>query len=333
MRNKVWRWSESAQCQHFEYTALMSQIDRQSAVSGRDYSQLRTATLNLSAVPIADQGLAAEIGGVGLARQLLASLPGLNPVLANMLLEHHEHRSERRGAGFTQVSRWLAERINVPRSASDASALARTTREAIVSALEQCQVLTDGQQLLVTLFRALVAPTQNDLIELCPIAPEKLKIGTCPLAEQFFLEIARGRIRRGGQVNLVLDQHAQPVLLEKRGLGDEHSAITLCAVQINAVPLPPGTLIGLDYDDAILADLADTDNARGKLIPLEAVRYFRFLRLTTLVSKPSDRAKVFSTHFDQQIQNALFLPDSTEITDLQDYAHSQLSRFRNRGRA
>lgn len=276
------------------------------------------------AVTVLDQGLAPEIGGVGLARQLLPLLPGLNPVLANMLLEHHEHRTERRGCGFTQVSRWLAERINLPRGPDDAKVLARAAPAEIALVLAACRALTDGQRLLLELLRALVSPPASTAVELTPIAPEKLKIGTCPLAEQFFLEIARGRIRRGGQVNLVLDHDGRPVLLEKRGLGDEHSAISLCTLQIHSVPLPAGTLIGLDYDDAILADLAETNNGRGKLIPLKEIRYFRFLRLTTLVSAPKDRPKVFSTHFEQQIQNALFLPESTEIFELQDFAREQL---------
>ena len=271
-----------------------------------------------------DEGIAPEIGGVGLARQLLMRLPHLNPVLANMLLEHHEHRSERRGSGFTQVSRWLAEHINVPRSPNDAKILARVSAEEIRTALAQCSALTEGQQLLLELFRALVAPSENEFVTLTPIAPEKLKIGTCPLAEQFFLEIARERIRRGGQVNLILDQNNRAVLLEKRGLGDEHSAISLCTLQIHGVPLPAGTLIGLDYDDAILTELPATENRRGKLIPLHLVRYFRFLRLTTLACSAKDRPKVFSTHFEQQIQNALFLPESTEMGDLQAFARSQL---------
>lgn len=308
----------------------MSQVDLQSAFPARGYTPPVVPAAH--AVPVVDQGLSPDIGGVGLARQLLPRLPGLNPVLANMLLEHHEHRTERRGAGFTQVSRWLAERINLPRGPDDAKVLARATREEIVQALDECKALTDGQQLLLVLLRALIAPTSTELVELTPIAPEKLKIGTCPLAEQFFLEIARGRIRRGGQVNLVIDHHARAVLLEKRGLGDEHSAISLCTLQINAVPLPPGTLIGLEYDDAILSGLSETENGRGKLIPLEAIRYFRFLRLTTLTSAPKDRPKVFSTHFEQQIQNALFLPESTEITELQDFASKQLASP-GRGRA
>ena len=287
------------------------------------HSSSPSGTAGVYAIPIVDEGVDAALGGVGLARQLLALLPRLNPVLANMLLEHHEHRSERRGSGFTQVSRWLSEHINLPRSANDAKVFAQTSSEEILSALAQCQALTDGQQLLIALFSALVAPRENEFVALAPIAPQKLKIGTCPLAEQFFLEIARERIRRGGQVNLVVNQDAQAVLLEKRGLGDEHSAISLCTIQIHGVPLPPGTLIGLDYDDEILEQLPQTKNGRGKLIPLNAVRCFRFLRLTTLTSAPKDRPKVFSTHFAQQVQNALFLPDCTEITDLQAFARSQ----------
>lgn len=68
------------------------------------------------------------------------------------------------------------------------------------------------------------------------LAPEKLKIGSCPLAEQYFLEIGHGRVRRGGRVNVIVDSDENACLkLEKRGLGDEHSCISVRAICFNGV--------------------------------------------------------------------------------------------------
>ena len=184
--------------------------------------------------------------------------------------------------------------------------------------------LTDGQAILSDLLCQLIEERVSGAPELSPIAPEKLKIGTCPLAEQFFLEIACDRIRRGGRVNIICGVDGMPLLLEKRGLGDEHSALAIAPVRIYGVELPAGALIGLDYDDAILQSAPDTTNARGKCLSVKDVTCFRFLRLTTLVAAPKTRAKVFSTHFDQQIQNALFLPDSAEIDTLARFAKRQV---------
>lgn len=48
-------------------------------------------------------------------RFALAGLP-LNSTLIAMLAEHPDHRTERRGSGFTQATRHLAARVNEPRS-------------------------------------------------------------------------------------------------------------------------------------------------------------------------------------------------------------------------
>jgi hypothetical protein len=289
-------------------------------------------------------------GAIALGNHLQQWVP-IHATFLQMLQEHHSHCSERRGCGYTQSTRWLAELINRPRSNADLVSLGGGELHAWCKALRSFQAKNDGQLILQNLLQDLLqnvtgrstidssfvplardssaVPLARDSAVLHPIAPEKLKIGTCPLAEQFFLELACGKIRRGGSIHVIVDaaqatRQTTPLLLEKRGLGDEHSAITVVPVRIHDVTLPPGTLIGLAYDDAILPSLQLCQNGRGRIIPLDQVLAFRYLRLTTLAAAPSERKRIFTAHFEQQIQNNLFLPDSARIEDLLQFAEAQL---------
>jgi hypothetical protein len=268
--------------------------------------------------------LTERTGAIALSAHLQDSSVLLAPELLSMLQEHHSHQTERRGCGYTQASRWLAVTINRARSPLDLLQFGDSSRTEWIAALRSFVPRTQGQTLLCALFTQVLLPQAQSGTALKPIAAEKLKIGTCPLAEQFFLEIACDRIRRGGSVNLIVDAQGQPILLEKRGLGDEHSSISLAPCVINEVCLPAGTLIGLDYDDVILANSASCRNQRGKIIDIARITQFRYLRLTTLAVDPKDRALTFSTHFAQQVKGALFLPDSARIEQLQAFAERQL---------
>jgi hypothetical protein len=265
-----------------------------------------------------------ELGATALAMHLAGAGLRINDVLASMLLEHHSHRTERRGCGFTQASRWLSQLINRARCERDVKEFGEGSRASWISVLQQFQPLTQGQALLRDLFVSTLAPNEMAANDLHPISPEKLKIGTCPLAEQYFLELACGRIRRGGRVNVILGLEGMPLMLEKRGLGDEHSAISVAPVQIFGVLLPAGSLVGLDYDDAAIAHCEPCRDGRGVRIPQALVRNFRYLRLTTLAVSEKDRKLTYSSHFEQQINSALFLPDTACITQLRDYAMRQL---------
>jgi hypothetical protein len=288
--------------------------------------------------------LNAKIGALALAQHLLQAGLSPAPALLEMLQEHFSHQSERRGCGFTQATRWLSDLINRERSEKDLRELGGSDCALWQQALKNFDPPTEGQAVMRALLLSVLGvkdfvhqhndqtidgheaelPLANDVIALQPIAAEKLKIGTCPLAEQFFLEVACDRIRRGGRINVICSDAGAPLLLEKRGLGDEHSAISIASVQINAVVLPPGTLIGLAYDDASINACKPCKNGRGQIVPVQCVELFRYLRLTTLVVSPLHRHLTFSTHFDQQVQNALFLPESARIDQLMDFAMRQL---------
>lgn len=255
----------------------------------------------------------------------------LHPTLAEMLNEHHSHQTERRGCGYTQATRFLADLINrdpamlcgagnVFDRGIPAHAITTAVRAVAEAELRaESRLLLDIVSDLVDGLRAQRAVEG----QLRP-APEKLKIGSCPLAEQYFLEIAHGRIRRGGRVNVIVDASGAPLLLEKRGLGDEHSCISVRAICFNGVRVPIGSLFGVDYDDGDLAGLPALRGLPGQRVPCARLRGVRFLRLTTLAVAPDFRARAFSAHYKQQVDGGLFSPDTTRVEQLARIAEDSL---------
>ena len=179
-------------------------------------------------------------------------------------------------------------------------------------------------RLLARMIRGIVLRDAQG-IEFPVISLEPLKVGSCPLAEQFFLEIAYRRIRRGGRVNVIVDQQQRPLLIEKRGLGDDHSCITVAEMVVHGVRIPKGSLVGVDYPDAVLEGLPMLQNRCGVKLPLASISGARLLRLTTLAVSPAYRARAFSAHFQQQIDSGLFSPDSTTLEQLIEFAHEQVA--------
>lgn len=254
-----------------------------------------------------------------------------HPQLCAMLNEHHEHRTERRGCGYTQATRLLAAQINLPRLTSlprsrvfadelDAQTLAQRMAHASTALL--AAPLRAESRLLAVWIRDIVLRDAQG-VGLATRADAAAKVGSCPLAEQFFLEIAYRRIRRGGRVNVIVGPSGQPLLLEKRGLGDDHSCINVAPLVVNGVHIPAGSLFGIDYADDILDGLQATPNRCGVRIPLAQVAAARLLRLTTLAVAPADRPRAFSAHYQQQVDGGLFSPDTTTIEQLIAFAHDQ----------
>lgn len=292
-----------------------------------------------------------------------ADLP-LEPRLAEMLDEHFSHRTERRGCGFTQATRHLAEAINRPRrpdvpddlallepvSLREAAMVAtaalaagwpqgwrclHAAPEAVraqVSGLRAAprllglqdslaaiatQLRCEESQLILGLIRDLLGcVADDDATPALPSMPEKPAIGSCSAAEEYFLEIAHGRVRRGGEANVFVDGAGRPVLVEKVGLGESHSALSVQALRMNGVRLPPGSLFALER-----ADPADARrHPQGAVLPLGAVRRARFLRLTTLSVDPAHRARAFSCQLEAQLQAGMFSPLSTTLEQLRAFA-------------
>lgn len=297
---------------------------------------------------------------------------GLHKTLCEMLDEHPSHRTERRGCGYTQATRFLSTYINRPRVAEDAfdlgifadwpkhlteslarlaiaagwrqgwrglhraapDAIDRLAPPALAMALArlstqladiETRMQREESRLLLRLIRNIIDPAMPASSE--PFAPdipamlEKPEIGSCSQAEEFFLEIAHGRIRRGGRVNLFVDNDDRPLLVEKIGLGESHSAMAVAPVSICGVALPPGALFALAYpDDATpLRTLAC-----GQAIRLDTIVQARFLRLTSLAVSPQMRQRAFSAQLDAQIRGNMLSPRTTTIEDLQTFASAQL---------
>lgn len=297
----------------------------------------------------------------------------LNAVLHEMLNEHHTHRTERRGAGYTQATRHLATHVNNPRHPHEFDevrlfAERETVRvRALVEGAAQVgtslewrnldlregpKVVPEGanqralyeeavaqqqrlrslprllereeSRLLAQLLVDLVLPVSAHDLRMAELRPwsEALAIGTCPLAEKYFLEIADGFVRRGGQMNVIVSSEGAPLVVEKLNLGDNHSCISLVPLVLNGVRLPAGSLLGVTYDAA----LRGTPNRAvpGQQIPVAACA-FRFLRLTTLAVSPENRRRAFTEHFEAQVRGGLFSPGTVTIDQIARVAGMQVS--------
>ncbi len=200
----------------------------------------------------------------------------LRRTFQDMLNELPAHRTERRGCGFTQATRFLSTYINAPGASDDPSDLQifedwppRGTPFAAATAMAagwphgwrrldefephrhldgaQFNELMEALTLLRHRFRAAVASLalpeshliatlmaqildrDGDTLIVLPPMPVKPNIGSCSQAEEFFLEISHGRVRRGGSVNVFVDDDGSPVLVEKMNLGIPPSCSPRCA--------------------------------------------------------------------------------------------------------
>lgn len=184
------------------------------------------------------------------------------------------------------------------------------------------QLAYPESQLVLAMIEDILSATIDDLPQLAPML-EKPDIGSCSMAEAFFLEIAHGRIRRGGSVNVWVDEARQPILVEKMNLGESRSAMFVRPASICGVQLPPGALAALDYADTVVPLGA---HAKGNIYALKDLRQARFLRLTTLAVAPEHRKRAFSVQFQHQITSSMLSPQSTELQDLLNYAQRCLEQ-------
>lgn len=287
----------------------------------------------------------------------------LRRALEDMLDEHPSHRTERRGCGYTQATRFLSTYINTPGPAGDVTDLdvfedwpTRDTGFAAAALLAagwrhgwrrvdelggaRAAVAAQYAELVETLaglrsrirdvLHALALPESRVLVRLLeqvlmrdgeaahelPPMPEKPQIGSCSQAEEFFLELAHGRVRRGGSVNVFVDEHDRPLLVEKMNLGESHSAVVLEPVRLNGVDLPPGSLCALAHAD----DASGVASEHGRCMPLAAIAQARFLRLVTLAVDPADRRRAFSAQLEAELRGGMLSPATTTLAELRTFA-------------
>jgi hypothetical protein len=252
----------------------------------------------------------------------------LNSPLQEMLNEHYSHRTERRGAGYTQATRHLARFVNQARCLGEHSALPGLFAcLAATTSMDDLQILPallqrEESRLLAAIIVDLVFPqTAAGPAHELPSWPEDLKIGTCPLAEKYFLELAEAFVRRKGLANILVAQDGEPLLIEKLNLGDDHSCISVAPLILNGVSLPPGSLFGVHYQGQVA--LRKNRALPGEIIPVTRCSGFRFLRLSTLAVSPGGRARAFTSHFQAQLAAGLFAPGETTIAQLRRLAERQ----------
>lgn len=179
--------------------------------------------------------------------------------------------------------------------------------------------------LVVALIQDIILPPEETSeLEHLQVLDEKPKVGSCPMAEKFFLEIAYRKIPRRGFVNVFVGEQNRPLLMEKINMGDDHSCISLRVIVLNGVRLPVGSSFAVAYDPESVHQ-QKTKFLSGYVIPLADIQGFWFLRLTTLAVSPENRERAFSTHFRQQIENDLFSPDVAQLSQLIDVAEQQVA--------
>lgn len=275
----------------------------------------------------------------------------LSATLVEMLNEHFSHRTERRGSGYTQATRVLAQLANratperaatieqifpsetaqaapsgvISLAAEAAPALPPIGAEALVHALHalRSSLQLEESALLIGLIEDLVVPARQAAgVSELVVSHDEIKVGTCPLAEKYFLEIAHGFVRRKGRVNVFVSESGEPLLVEKLKLGDSHSCISVAELMLNGVRVPAGCLFGVKYE----GELEGRANRKlpGVIVPVSRAAGFKLLRLTTLAVSPAHRERAFSAHFRSQVDAGLFAPRETTIAELRRIAEEQL---------
>jgi hypothetical protein len=253
----------------------------------------------------------------------------LHATLVEMLNEHFSHRTERRGSGYTQATRYLAVLVN--RALQDHTA---TLEQLFASGAQEAAALRtirelpallefEESRLLAALIADLVAPVvAGPAPPQLTVSHQELKVGTCPLAEKYFLEIGDGFVRRKGRINVWVAGDGAPMLIEKVNLGDNHSCISVTELSLNGVRLPAGCLIGVVHD----GQLEGRANRKlpGSVVPIGQCAGFKLLRLTTLAVSPENRERAFSSHFRSQVDAGLYAPRETSIAQLRRVAEEQL---------
>jgi hypothetical protein len=149
---------------------------------------------------------------------------------------------------------------------------------------------------------------------------EKPEVGSCSQAEEYFLELAHARLRRGASVNVLVDEQGEPRLLEKVGLGEALSAIVVAPIRICGVHIPAGGLCALRY----AGEVQGRSGPHGLIVPLQSLAEVRFLRLTTLAVAPELRQRAFTRQLEAQLRASLFSPTTTTIAQLAGFARQAL---------
>lgn len=282
----------------------------------------------------------------------------LNYSLASMLAESKNHQGGRRGSGFTQASRFLATVVKSKRSNNDLSIFDGEvaanlddiafendpnfdSREdvdlcALIDVekfyIIERKIKKPGSLLLLRMiFDICTARSRETSDSQLPSISETSSIGTCTTAELYFYDYfakkARYRdnyIAKSARMNIFRDEQGEPLFVEKMGLGENHSAISLKEVIINGVHVPAGSLVALQYGPS--TSTIETNSKNGNVFQAEVLQGVEFLRFTTLIVNPEQREQTFGTHLAWQIENDIPGASDLSLAEVTKLCKSELSK-------
>jgi hypothetical protein len=267
------------------------------------------------------------------------------------LLDHHvvekieaalfrQHEKKREQTISEKIDAHFARKHRDADDTYDTEGEFEPTNKAIYDAVDRTKIrqavnsiTSEGGKLVGNLIADILCPeTLPDTIPILPPSPEDLRFGACTTAEKYFLEFAnkhepheyRHRLYQptnGHHMNVITDHEGKPLMVEKIGLGENHSCITLKETALNGVRLPPGSLVGIRYraDQKSVLDNANKDSSE-QIIPLSAIEAVQFLRLTTLAASPQERTTTFRAHIEHQKNNNMTGHSIATIEDIRKRA-------------
>jgi|GEM_PF-3473950 len=273
----------------------------------------------------------------------------LSPVLVEMLEESENQHSDRKGSGFTQASRYIADIIRKRRSSwdnlnifddtvrfsieeplldkfdySEVSNMDYRDSLDLSKLLEVSEAITKpGSKLLLKMIFDILNKESADITT--PYLNKKIEIGTCTTAEVYFFDYFNNQLDKysdSAEINIFKDDEGDAVFIEKNGMGESHSAISLKEIILNGVRIPSGSLVALQYDTP--TETKETTSGKGKVFDAQILDAVDFLRFTTLVVKPNKRSETFGKHLQWQIDNDISGAKETSLEEFVDKCQSEI---------
>lgn len=282
----------------------------------------------------------------------------LSDELVSMLSNEEEHQTHRRGDGFTQVSRVLANMITWKESvfglAKDKYNLIAKLEDEANSKGEDIDKInfaqrigitgedirtfansseSEGTKVIAKLIAGIFDRSQkggvlNEEIgkSFYSFVPER-KIGTCTTSEMYFLNYFAGDRDTRKNMHVFVNELGKPVMLHKgRNLGEPNMALLLEPIVINNIEIPPGSLVHVDIEHGSeeLRHINEKNN-NVNIYNMADIKGLNFIRLSTLSVSPDQREKVFGKHFQEQKENILYKnPSTLTLEDAREFCKKEI---------
>lgn len=179
--------------------------------------------------------------------------------------------------------------------------------------------------ILANIIKDLLLPREVEEISIVSSLQEKPPVGSCTMAEKFFLDIVYGYAPRIGRINIIVDENEKPIFMEKIKIGDSYSCLSLCPLLMNGVFIPAGGLFSVQArEDDLRGVIRPCRGIKGSVMALSAYEGFRFLRITTLTVEPAVRKRAFGKLYDWQKNQNFVGYDSATLSEFMAMANKQL---------